>query len=228
LHIITKERIKITIFKNKGDEKMEIIEQPQAPKQKRLSFKKQQPAITEGQAPIETKHKRSWKNTFTKRRKLMILAGMFVLLIVTGYLNFSLNSGTPVGGGGGAQAVQCMFTFTREQRTTQRNVQLSTLNSIINNSNDPAEVERASNARHELLAIMEFEGGAERLIKNREIVEDVIVEKSTSGNVNVVARSPRPLTPDESRDIQTALHDTNGSRLNLRSMTISVHNGGTN
>ena len=72
----------------------------------------------------ETKKKgNKFRMQFTKRKKIFILVGMFALLAVTGYLNFTLNRGSTPVGGGGQQSTASFFTTFHAQRADERRSQ---------------------------------------------------------------------------------------------------------
>jgi len=137
------------------------------------------------------KPKRRFNMKFTKRKKIYILVGMFVLLAVTGYLNFTLNrGGGEVGGGGGGQITsQTFFTTFHAQRADERAASIAILtNMSAADSGYSAEI-RANAAQQlmTLLASIQYENTTEGLIKAQDF-DDAIVMK-TNGNVNVVIRS---------------------------------------
>ena len=132
---------------------------------------------------------------FTKRKKIYILVGMFALLAVTGYLNFTLNRGdAPVGGG--FQSSQTFFTTFHAQRADERSANIAILTSMsAADSGYSAEIRaNAATQLMTLLAAIQYENTTEGLIKAQDF-DDAIVMK-TNGNVNVVVKS------DANRDKQ--------------------------
>ena len=129
------------------------------------------------------------KMKFTKRKKIYILVGMFALLAVTGYLNFTLNRGGTPTGGGGFQSSQTFFTTFHAQRADERTASIAILtNMSAADSGYSAEI-RANAAQQllTLLAAIQYENTVEGLIKAQDF-DDAIVMK-TNGNVNVVVKS---------------------------------------
>jgi len=146
-----------------------------------------------------TKQKRGFSMKFTKRKKIFILVGMFALLAVTGFLNFTLNqSGAPTGGGG-QQTSQSFFTTFHAQRADERAANIAILTSMsAADSGYSAEIRtNAAQQLMTLLAAIQYENTTEGLIKAQDF-DDVIVMK-TNGNVNVVVKK------DADRDAQATL-----------------------
>jgi hypothetical protein len=146
-----------------------------------------------------TKQKRGFNMKFTKRKKIFILVGMFSLLAVTGFLNFTLNrDSSPTGGGGGQQTTQSFFTTFHAQRADERAASIAILTSMsAADSGYSAEIRaNAAGQLMTLLAAIQYENTTEGLIKAQDF-DDVIVMK-TNGNINVVVKS------DADRDGQAA------------------------
>lgn len=131
------------------------------------------------------------KMQFSKRKKIFILVGMFALLAVTGYLNFTLNRGSNQVGGG-QQSSSSFFTTFHAQRADERAASIAILtNMSAQDSGYSAEV-RANAAQQlmTLLASIQYENTVEGLIKAQNF-EDAIVMK-TNDNVNVVIKKDAP------------------------------------
>jgi len=145
------------------------------------------------------KQKRRFNMKFTRRKKIYILVGMFVLLAVTGYLNFTLNRGGDPVGGGGMQGSQSFFTTFHAQRADERAANIAILTSMsAQDSGYSAEVRaNAANQLMTLLAAIQYENTTEGLIKAQDF-DDAIVMK-TNGNINVVVKS------DANKDQQAAV-----------------------
>ena len=125
---------------------------------------------------------------FTKRKKILILVGMFALLAVTGYLNFTLNRGSaPVGGG--VQSTQTFFTTFHAQRADERAASIAILSGMAaEDSGYSADIrENAAKQLMTLLAGIQYENTVEGLIKSQNF-EDAIV-MMTNDNVNVVVKA---------------------------------------
>lgn len=151
-----------------------------------------------------------------KRKKMLILTGMFVLLIVTGYLNWTLNSGTPdVGGGGGAGAgtQQHMFVTFRQVRQTERASQLAMLEHMALATSGFSETARTQ-AEQQILALqtsMQFETTGEGLIRAMGF-QDAVVSQ-VGQNINVLVRNPENITQEQATQIKTQLEHIAGRDL---------------
>jgi len=135
------------------------------------------------------KQKRGFNMKFTKRKKIFILVGMFALLAVTGFLNFTLNRGTNQVGGGGMQTSQTFFTTFHAQRADERAASIAILtNMSAADSGYSAEIRaNAGQQLLTLLAAIQYENTVEGLIKAQDF-DDAIVMK-TNDNINVVVKS---------------------------------------
>lgn len=127
------------------------------------------------------------KFQFTKRKKILILVGMFALLAVTGYLNFALNKGSQPAGGG-VQSSQSFFTTFHAQRADERAASIAILSSMAAEDSGYSAEARANAAAQlmTLLANIQYENTVEGLIKAQDF-EDAIVMK-TNDNINVVVK----------------------------------------
>lgn len=135
------------------------------------------------------------KSTFSKRKKIFILAGMFALLAVTGYLNFTLNKGADQVGGKDYQSSASFFATFHEQRADERASSIAILTSMSAEDGGYSADIRANASQQliTLLASIQYENTTEGLIKAQNF-EDVIVMK-TNDNINVVIK--KEATRDE-------------------------------
>ena len=177
-------------------------------------------AIIAQEPEVQTKVKRGRKvrGFFTRRRKMLLLVGMFALLIVTGYLNFSLNNNTPeVGGGTGQQSIFEMF---RQTRHTERQSQIVILENIVASENHSEDARRqAEQQKLSLLAAINFENTAEGWIGAAGF-SDVVVSR-TGDNINVLVRQEATLTREDIGRIQLILNDVEGSAIQIERIFIS-------
>ena len=137
---------------------------------------------------------------FTKRKKIYILAGMFVLLAVTGYLNFTMNANTTQVGGE-IRTNQDFFIMFTQTRTAERNANKAILQSIAGSENGYTEEVRTA-AGLQLLQLMNtitFEDTTEALIL-RHGFSNAIVTK-TNNNINILVRNPVELEEPEVANI---------------------------
>ena len=151
----------------------------------------------------------------------MILAGMFVLLIVTGYLNWALNNNTPEVGAGGGQQQQHVFVMFRQTRQSERASTLAILENIAFNENYSAAARaNAEQQKLELLAAISFETSAEGLILARGF-EDVVVSKNGQ-NINVLVRNAENLTREQVTQIRLILNSVANTTIDIDNIFVSV------
>ena len=154
---------------------------------------------------------------FTKRRKVLILAGMFVLLIVTGYLNFALNSTDPPIGGPTTNS----FDVLRQTRADDRASQITILTAMSNNDSlEQAERADAGRQKLELMDIINFERTAENLII-AEGFTDAVVNKN-QGNINVLIRNNEQITQQEANKVKLILDTVMQATIDIDNIFISV------
>jgi stage III sporulation protein AH len=131
----------------------------------------------------------------TKKKKIIILCAMAVLLVVTGYLNITLNNKVSTTSTTKVESSSFFQTY-REDRTTTRNQEITYLDAIISSETSTAEAKStAENKKVALVQSMEKELVIEGLIKSKGF-DDVIVT-STTENVNVIVKSTDALTSNE-------------------------------
>ena len=154
-----------------------------------------------------------------RRKKMLILSGMFVLLIVTGYLNWALNSRTPEvgggggGGGGGNAGQQHMIASFRQDRETQRaslKVALEFMATAESGFSATAQ-EAAAQQKLDLITAMQFELLAENAIISLGFA-DALVTKNGQ-NINVIIRNPENITDEQATKVLTALEHLAGRDL---------------
>ena len=146
----------------------------------------------------QPKKGRKFKMKFTKRNKVLILVGMFALLAVTGYLNFTLNRGSAPAGGG-LQTSQSFFTTFHAQRADERAASIAVLTSMsAEDSGYSAEIRtNAAKQLMTLLASIQYENTVEGLIKAQNFDDAIVM--MTNDNVNVVVKA------EATRDEQSLL-----------------------
>ncbi len=124
---------------------------------------------------------------FTKKKKIIVLASMVALLVITGFLNIRLNSV------GSTQSVSTytsasFFSTYREDRTASRNESIAYYDSIIASSYSSAEaIKSAEQKREVLIENMTSELTMEGLIKAKGFT-DAIVSLSDS-YINVIVKA---------------------------------------
>lgn len=148
------------------------------------------------------------KRMLSKKKKIFILSGMLVLLVVTGYLNYALNKV------GTEQATTTttsagFFTTYKSDRTIARDSQLAILNEVINNANvSAAEKAVAIQAKTELAQKIEKELILEGLIKAKGF-EDAVVTIG-SNYYNVIVKNPSALNSNEVAQILSIISGETG------------------
>src|SRR5574344_1087901 len=120
----------------------------------------------------------------SKKKKIIILATMFVLLVVTGYLNIVLNKGT-VQTNGDNVVTGNFFTTYRTDRQTTTNEEIAYYDAIIASATSSSEAKTsAETKKQEFVGNMEMELITDGLIKAKGF-EDVVVT-SSNNYLNVV------------------------------------------
>lgn len=143
----------------------------------------------------------------TKKKKIIILSVMAVLLVVTGFLNVSLNSGVVETGANNVTAGN-FFTTYRSDRQSVRDQEIGYYDAIIASSEASASAKESAEAKkQDLIASMETELVTEGLIKAKGF-EDVIVT-STSSNVKVVVKCAE-LTSEQVAQIVSIVTEQTG------------------
>ncbi len=122
----------------------------------------------------------------TKGKKIFILMGMVVLLLVTGYLNIALNSSSDVETTSTMQNTNFFSTYRADKQAT-RDMQVSYYQSVVNTSTDNTQIAEANAKIMEISALMNTEILLEGKIMAAGF-EDAIVT-SADGNYNVMVKS---------------------------------------
>ena len=133
----------------------------------------------------------------SKGRKVALLTGLLALLVVTGYLNFTLNQNA-INVNAAAKAETDLFATFKSSRNDSREARQLLLLDIL--ANTGASTQAKENAEAELEALkaeIEFEGKAENLIKMEPFgFEDVVVSKSGT-KLNVIIKSTAELQTEQ-------------------------------
>ncbi|MGN1259455.1 MAG: SpoIIIAH-like family protein [Christensenellales bacterium] len=149
------------------------------------------------------------KNFFKRSKKVLILSGMALLLVITGILNYKLNATQE-------QAVKTtatnasFFETYKTDRTTSREKQTALLTEIIN-SDYATEAERATaiESKKALQEKMETEQILEGLIRSKGF-EDAVVTIG-SKYYNCIVKS-KELTSDQANLIMSVIIDETGTK----------------
>ena len=141
----------------------------------------------------------------SKRKKIVILSVMFVLLVVTGYLNIALNKNGTIQTASENVVTGNFFVTYRTDRQSTRDQEIAYYDAIIASSSSSAEAKANAEAKkQDLINNMEMELVTEGLIKARGF-DDVIVT-SASGCVNVIVKSAS-LTSNEVAQIVSIVQE---------------------
>lgn len=144
----------------------------------------------------------------SKKKKIIILSVMFVLLVVTGYLNIALNkSGTTLTSGENVITGN-FFTTYRTDRQSTRDQEISYYDAIIASATSSSEAKANAEAKkQELVNNMEMELVTEGLIKAKGF-EDVVVTNS-NGCVNVIVKSAELQTSEVAQIVSIVQEQAN-------------------
>ena len=124
----------------------------------------------------------------SKKKKIIILATMFVLLVVTGYLNIALNGNTTTVTNTENIVTGNFFTTYRTDRQSTRDEEMAYYDAIIASATASADAKATAELKKQnLVASMEMELVTEGLIKAKGF-DDVIVTSSNS-TINVIVKS---------------------------------------
>lgn len=145
-------------------------------------------------------------------KKVLVLCCMVALLVVTGVLNYVLNTrlndeGNDVINNGGEDAVATFFSSYRSNRETARAEEFSYLDAIIASESTSAEVKATAEEKQvELLSFIENELVLESLIKAKGY-DDAVVTTSTN-NLNVIVNKAELTSEEVSKILGIILEET--------------------
>lgn len=151
----------------------------------------------------------------SKRKKIVILATMFVLLVVTGYLNIVLNGGATTVTNSDNVVTGNFFTTYRTDRQSTRDEEMAYYDAIIASATASADAKATAELKkQELVASMETELVTEGLIKAKGF-DDVIVTNSNSC-VNVIVKSAALTSTEVAQIVSIVREQTNASLDNIK------------
>lgn len=151
----------------------------------------------------------------SKRKKVIILSVMFVLLVVTGYLNIALNKTSTLTTTSQNVVTGNFFVTYRTDRQSTRDQEIVYYDAIISSSASSAEAKASAEAKkQELIDNMEMELVTEGLIKARGF-DDVIVT-SASGCVNVIVKSATLTSNEVAQIVSIVQQQSNASIDNIK------------
>lgn len=149
----------------------------------------------------------------SKKKKIIILSIMAILLVVTGYLNITLNSGIEDAATNINTETQqgSFFNTYRTDRESTRSQEILYLDAILSSQTSSEDAKLvAENKKVELVKTMELELVIEGLIKAKGF-DDVIVTNTTS-NVNVIVKSAQ-LSSSEVAQIVSIIQEQTGKSI---------------
>lgn len=156
------------------------------------------------------------KKLSSNGKKVLVLCCMVALLVVTGVLNYVLNTQIKDkennlvnnGGGGDGTAVETFFSSHRSNRETARAEEFSYLDAIISSESTSESVKASAQDKQvELLSFIEKELVLESLIKAKGF-EDAVVTMSTN-NLNVIVKQAELTREEVAQILGTILQETN-------------------
>ena len=170
--------------------------------------------------------KKERKKLSSNAKKALVLCCMVGLLVVTGVLNFVLNSqinnSTDVGSNAGdSTAVQTFFNSHRSNRETARAEEFSYLDAIIKSDSSSKSVkESAEKKQLELLTFIDKELVLESIIKAKGF-DDAVVTMSTN-NLNVIVNKAELTSQEVAQIVGAMLSETDYTRNQIYVMSYAV------
>lgn len=153
------------------------------------------------------------KQLSSNAKKVIILCSMVALLVLTGVLNFALNSDwfSKTSDGGdqltGGDAIETFFSTYRTSRETARAEEMSYLDAIIASETSTEEAKAtAETMKEDLLNNIEAELVIESLIKAKGF-DDAVVTMSTN-NVNVIVNKSELESQEVAQILNVILEET--------------------
>ncbi|MDE7079954.1 MAG: SpoIIIAH-like family protein [Clostridia bacterium] len=156
--------------------------------------------------------KEKTKKLSSNGKKVLVLCCMVALLVVTGVLNYVLNTQIKdkdnlVNGGNDGTAVETFFSSHRSNRETARAEEFSYLDAIISSESTSESVKASAEDKQvELLSFIEKELVLESLIKAKGF-EDAVVTMSTN-NLNVIVKQAELTKEEVAQILGTILQET--------------------
>jgi len=152
----------------------------------------------------------------TKKKKIFVLSAMMVLLVITGFLNLTLNTGNAVvSTGTEATETVSFFTSYRTERDSARTQEKLYYQVILDSANSSTEAKTsAQSALAELAALQESELILEGYIKAKGF-EDCVVS-FTENFVNVMVKSESLTDSEVAQIVQVVQEQTAKSIDNIK------------
>jgi len=152
----------------------------------------------------------------TKKKKIFVLSAMMVLLVITGFLNLTLNTGNAVvSTGTDATETVSFFTSYRTERDSARTQEKLYYQVILDSANSSTEAKSsAQSALTKLASLQESELILEGYIKAKGF-EDCVVS-FTENFVNVMVKSQSLTESEVAQIVQVVQEQTAKSIDNIK------------
>ncbi len=155
----------------------------------------------------------------TKKKKIFILLGMAILLVVTGYLNIALNKATNENLDNQVSSANFFATY-REDRNYTRNLELEYLDAIITSTSSTSDyVATATSKKLALVAQMEKELILEGLIAGAGF-EDAIVTASDD-NLNILVKTNGLTSSDAAKILSLVVEEAEVPATNVKIIPVA-------
>lgn len=148
-----------------------------------------------------------------KKSKIIVLAGMIALLVLTGVLNIVINKKAQSVSSGNTTASADFFVTYRADRLATRNQSMLDLDEIIKSGSEEA-IKNAEAEKLALTSTMENELKLEGLIKAIGFEDAVVI--TTSENVSVILRSGELKSEQVAQVLQIVTDETGKTAASVR------------
>ncbi len=148
-----------------------------------------------------------------KKSKIIVLAGMIALLVLTGVLNIVINKKAQSVSSGDTTASADFFVTYRADRLATRNQSMLDLDEIIKSGSEEA-IKNAEAEKLALTSTMENELKLEGLIKAIGFEDAVVI--TTSENVSVILRSGELKSEQVAQVLQIVTDETGKTAASVR------------
>ena len=157
------------------------------------------------------KAEKAKKKLSANGKKVLVLCCMVALLVVTGVLNYVLNTRLPQDDqnviNNGDNAIETFFSSYRSNRETARAEEFNYLDAILNSESVSEEVKASAQEKQvELLSFIESELVLESLIKAKGY-DDAVVTMSTN-NLNVIINKAELTSEEVSKILGVIMEET--------------------
>ena len=156
----------------------------------------------------------------SKKKKVFIVLGMAILLVITGYLNVVLNKTASNNATNTETASADFFATYREDRTYTRNLELEYLDAIITSTSSSSDyIATATNKKLALVAQMDKELILEGLIAASGF-NDAIVTAS-GDNLNVMVKTDGLTSADAAKILSIIADETSTPATNIKIIPVA-------